>query len=263
MIRLAINGACGRMGRRLIALASDAPDMRVVAALEAAGHPAIGRDAGEVAGVGALGLRVTAEWEAPANVLLDFSTPAGTLARLAEAAERKSAVVIGTTGLGSQDRTRIERAAEMIPVLRAPNMSVGMNLMFKVVGDVARALGDDYDVEIVETHHRFKKDAPSGTALRLAEAIAAAMEREVERDAVFGRHGEVGERGPREIGIHAVRGGDVVGDHTVSFITLGERIEITHRAHTRDTFARGALRAARFIAGKPPGLYTMRDVLGL
>jgi len=262
MIRLAINGAAGRMGQRLVVLGSGEPDLRIVAALEAAGNPAVGRDAGEVAGIGALGVKIETEWHVPADVMIDFSTPAGTLSRLADAVERRCAAVIGTTGLTAEQRGRLADASRAIPILHAPNMSVAVNLMFKIVGEVAAALGVDYDVEIVEVHHRYKRDAPSGTALRLAESIAGATGRDAVRDAVFGRHGDVGERGPREIGIHAVRGGDVVGEHTVSFMALGERLEITHRAHTRDTFARGALRAARFIAGKPPGLYTMQDVLG-
>ena len=185
------------------------------------------------------------------------------MARLAEAVVKDAAVVTGTTGLTDEQKAEIEKAAEKIPVLFAPNMSVGVNLLFKLVGEVAAALGDAYDIEIIETHHRFKKDAPSGTALRLAEKIAEATGRDIAKDIVHGREGAVGERTEREIGMHAVRGGDIVGDHIVLYSTLGERVELTHRAHTRDTFVRGALRAARFLVGKPAGMYDMRDVLGL
>ena len=263
MIRVAINGVAGRMGLRLAALGSAEEDMTIVAGLESAGHPALGRDVGELAGIGPLGLAVTTAWEGEADVLVDFSTPAGTMARLPEVVTKGTAAVIGTTGLTDEQKAAVARAAEKVPVLLAPNMSVGVNLLFKLAGDVARALGDGYDIEIVEAHHRFKKDAPSGTALRLAERIAEATGREVATDLVHGREGAVGERTGREIGMHAVRAGDIVGDHTVLYSTLGERIELTHRAHTRDTFVRGALRAARFVAGKPAGLYGMQDVLGL
>lgn len=262
MIKVAINGAAGRMGMRLVALASADEQMEVVAALEAEGHERLGRDAGELAGVGALGVPVSSDWDG-AEVLVDFSSPQATLARIEEAERNGTAVVIGTTGLNDEQKARVNHAAKNIPVLFAPNMSVGMNLLFNLVGEVARALGDEYDIEIVEAHHRFKKDAPSGTALGLAERIVEATGRSVTDDLVHGREGQTGERSRREIGMHAVRGGDIVGDHTVYYSTLGERIEITHRAHTRDTFVRGALRAARFLAGKPKGLYHMKDVLGL
>ena len=262
MIKVAINGAAGRMGRRLVALVTEEDDMQVVAALEGSGHELVGRDAGEIAGIGPIGVPVSAEWKERADVLIDFSVPAGTMARLPQAVEKGTAMLIGTTGLTDDQRAEIAKAAERIPVLQAPNMSVGVNLLFKLAGEVAAALGDEYDIEIVETHHRFKKDAPSGTALRLAESIAEATGRDLSKEAVYGRHGATGERTRREIGIHALRAGDIVGDHTVIFSTLGERIELTHRAHTRDTFARGALRAARFLAGKPPRMYSIQDVLG-
>ena len=261
MIRVAINGAAGRMGRRLVDLASGEEDMRVVAALEQASHADIGRDAGELAGRGPIGVVLKSEWDAAADVLIDFSSPEGAMARLAEAVEKGIAVVIGTTGLSDAQKAEVEAASKKIPVLPAPNMSVGVNLLFKLASQVAAALGDEYDIEIIEAHHRFKKDAPSGTALRLAEEIASATGRDLAKDAVHGREGKKAQRKPGEIGIHAVRAGDIVGDHTVIFSTLGERIELTHRAHTRDTFARGALRAALFLAGKPAGMYGMSDVL--
>ena len=262
MIKIAINGAAGRMGRRLVALCSAEPDMTVTAALDAPGHPLLGRDAGELAGIGPLNLPVESDWGQDANVLIDFSSPAGALARLKECCRRKTAGLIGTTGLTDEQKAEITAAAATIPVLLAPNMSIGVNVLFNLVGEIAKTLGQDYDIEIVEAHHRFKKDAPSGTALRLAEKICAATGRDINTDLVHGRQGAVGERTPREIGMHAIRSGDIVGDHTVSFTTLGERIEITHRAHTRDTFVRGAVRAARFLAAQPPGNYTMNNVLG-
>ena len=263
MIRVVINGAAGRMGRRLVALCAAEKDMTVTAALDARAYPALGRDAGELAGIGSLGLPVKCDWDGNADVMIDFSSPAGTLARLKECVEQGTAMVIGTTGLSDRQKAHLVAAGEKIAVLQAPNMSVGVNLLFNLVGEVAKALGDAYDIEIIEAHHRFKKDAPSGTALRLAERICSATGRDPATDIVRGRKGMVGERTRREIGMHAVRGGDIVGDHTVSFTTLGERIELIHRAHTRDTFARGAIRAARFVAGKPAGNYRMNDVLGL
>ena len=262
MIQVVINGAAGRMGRRLINLVRNEEDMTLVAALEHEGCDALGADAGEIAGCGSLGVKITAEWLGPADVLIDFTSPAGTLARLDEAIEKKAALMIGTTGCTASEEARIAKAAEKVPVLHPPNTSVGVNLLFDLVGQVAAALGDDYDIEIVEAHHRFKKDAPSGTALRLAENICKATGREIAKDVVHGRQGITEPRTQKEIGMHAVRAGDIVGEHTVTFCALGERIELTHRAHTRDTFARGAIRAARFLVGKEPGMYTMADVLG-
>lgn len=261
MIRIAINGAAGRMGLRLVDLISREKDMRVVAALEAKGNPCAGRDAGELAGCGANGLIISPEWAERADVMIDFSAPAGLMQRLPEALRMNCALLVGTTGLTDNEKSALAQAARKVPVLVAPNMSIGVNLLFKVAAQVAAALGEEYDIEIVEAHHRFKKDAPSGTALRLAESIAGATGRDLARDASFGRHGASAERKPGEIGIHAVRAGDIVGDHTVIFSTLGERIELTHRAHTRDTFVRGAIRAARFLAGKPAGMYSMSDVV--
>ena len=261
MIRIAINGAAGRMGRRLVDLISREKELRLVAALEQEGHPDERRDAGELAGCGALGLKISPEWAEQADVMIDFSAPAGLMQRLPEALRMNCALLIGTTGLTDHEKAALARASHKIPILVAPNMSIGVNLLFKLAGQIAAALGEEYDIEIVETHHRFKKDAPSGTALRLAEEIAGATGRDAARDAVHGRHGAYVERKRGEIGIHAVRAGDIVGDHTVIFSTLGERIELTHRAHTRDTFVRGAIRAARFLAGKPAGVYSMSDVL--
>lgn len=261
MVRIAINGAAGRMGRRLVDLISREHGMCVVAALETAGHPDLKKDAGELAGCSRIGLPVSETWADSADVLIDFSSPAGLLARLPEAVKHNCAVLVGTTGLGDHEKTELAHAARHVPVLVAANMSVGVNLLFRLVGEVAASLGPEYDIEIVEAHHRFKKDAPSGTALKLAEEIATATGRSLAKDVSYGRHGVSAERHHGEIGVHAVRAGDIVGDHTVTFCAMGERIEITHRAHTRDTFVRGAIRAARFLAGKKPGMYGMRDVL--
>ena len=265
MLRVAVTGAAGRMGTTLVRLVREAHDLELVAAVERPGHPALGRDAGEVAGVGGVGVPLTEGLEAVlsgADVVVDFTSAQASVAHAQAVARASKAIVIGSTGLSAADKEALRRAGEACRVLWAPNMSVGVNVLLRVVAEVARLLGPDYDVEIVETHHRFKKDAPSGTALALAESVAAALGRDLESDAVYGRQGMVGERGAREIGIHAVRAGDVVGDHTVVFGGLGERVEITHRATSRETFARGALRAARWLAGQPNGFYGMADVLG-
>ncbi len=267
MAGVAVIGASGRMGRAILAALKDNPyGLTLAAAVEAPGHPLKGADAWEAAGIGRAGVAITddaAQALARSDIAIDF-TGAETSAGHARAAARAGrGIVIGSTGLDAGQKAAVAEAASEVPVVLAPNMSVGVNLMFKVAADVARVLGDAYDVEIVETHHRFKKDAPSGTAVRLAEAVAGALGRDLERDGVFGRKGLVGERGRREIGVFAVRAGDVVGEHTLVFGGLGERFEITHRAHSRDTFARGAVRAAAWLVGKPPGLYDMAAVLGL
>ncbi len=266
MIELVVAGAAGRMGGRIIALAQESDDLRIAAALARPGHPALGKDAGEVGGVGRLGVSITAD-PGPAltrdRVLVEFTAPEATVEHLRVAAAQGARAVVGTTGLGAAQQNELRALAGRTAVVYSPNMSVGVNLAFRVLALMAGALGDDYDVEITEIHHRMKKDAPSGTAAKMAEVIAEALGRDLGAMGVYGRHGMVGERGPKEIGVHALRGGDVVGEHTVVFAALGERLELTHRAHTRDTFARGALRAARFVAGARPGLYSMADVLGL
>lgn len=261
-----VAGAAGRMGSRVVACLRDTPELRLVGALEASGHPALGRDAGEVAGVGPLGVPIGADAAATLTrdrILIEFSVPEATVEHLRIIARVSSRAVVGTTGLTASQREEITRLAEKVPILVSPNMSVGVNLAFKLLAQMAHVLGDDYDVEITETHHRFKKDAPSGTALRMAEVIADALGRDLDRVAVYGRQGTPGERTQKEIGLLSLRSGDVVGEHTVTFGNLGERLELTHRAHSRDTFARGAIRAARFIASASPGLYSMQDVLGL
>lgn len=265
-LRVAVAGAAGKMGRTLIRVVAESAEAKLVGALERDGHPDMGADAGTLAGLAEQGLAVTAKLEDAlknAQVLVEFTAPA-TATELAHAAEARGiALVVGTTGLGPEERQAIERAAARIPVVLSPNMSVGVNLALRLLETAARTLGEGFDVEIVESHHRLKKDAPSGTALRMAEVIAQASGRELASSLVAGRQGQVGARRPGEIGVLALRGGDVVGEHTVHFLGLGERLEITHRASSRDTFARGALRAALWLRGRKPGLYSMQDVLGI
>jgi 4-hydroxy-tetrahydrodipicolinate reductase len=266
MIRVAVAGAAGQMGRRVLHAISQDDEFRLVGALEAPGHPALGRDAGTEAGVAAF--RVPISDDLPgvlqeADVLVDFTRPEASLNHLGEAVSARKAVVIGTTGFGPGQWEEIQRIGPSTRCVISPNMSVGVNLVWRILRDVAKALGDDYDVEIVEAHHRRKVDAPSGTALRMAEVVSEALGRELREVGVFSRHGQIGPRKDREIGIQVVRAGDIVGEHTVIFAGAGERIEIVHRAHSRDNFARGALRAAKWVVGQPPGLYDMQDVLGL
>ncbi|MCK4601165.1 MAG: 4-hydroxy-tetrahydrodipicolinate reductase [Phycisphaerae bacterium] len=270
MTKIAITGAAGRMGRRIAALAIESGSTElttgelfdIVSAIEVAGHEVLGRDVGELAGVGMFGVKVTETIEDAPDVLIDFSTPEGTIRWLDVCRDRKISMVIGTTGLTESQLAEIADAASKIAIVHAANMSVGVNLLLKIVGEVARALGEDYDVEIAETHHRFKKDAPSGTALALAKAICTAAGKDAGEAIVYGRAGQCPRKGG-EIGMHALRVGDTVGEHTVHFGNLGETVTLGHTAHTRDTFARGALRAAQWVVGKPAGLYTMQDVLGL
>jgi 4-hydroxy-tetrahydrodipicolinate reductase len=261
-----VAGAAGRMGSRIVALLAEASDLTLTGALEAPGHPALGRDAGEVAGVGRAGVPLGSDAAAVitrGRVLIEFSTPEATLDHLRLVSRAHASAVIGTTGFSAAQREEIGALAQSAAIMLSPNMSVGVVLAVKLLATMARALGDEYDVEITEIHHRFKKDAPSGTAQWMAEVVAEALGRDLGKVGVHGRHGLPGERTTKEIGVFSLRSGDVVGEHTVSFGTLGERIELTHRAHSRDTFGRGALRAARFVAGRGPGLYSMNDVLGL
>src|SRR5499433_3723927 len=266
MADIVVAGAAGRMGNRIIACLADTADLRLVGALEAPGHVAIGRDAGELAGVAKTGVTVGTDAAAEIKrdrILIEFSVPEASLAHLKLVARAGARAVIGTTGFSAAQRAEIGELAKRAAILISPNMSVATNVAFTLLATMAKALGDEYDIEITEIHHRFKKDAPSGTALRMAEIVAGALGRDLEQVAVYGRQGLPGERTRPEIGILSLRSGDVAGEHTVSFGTLGERLELTHRAHNRDTYARGALRAARFIVGRPPGLYSMADVLGL
>ncbi len=266
MTDVVVAGAAGRMGTRVVACLQGDTGLEVAAALEAPGHPAIGADAGEVAGVGRINVPITADSRAAITrdrILVEFSVPEASLAHLELVAESGARAVIGTTGFTPAQRDRIVELGRRAAIMLAPNMSVGVNVAYQALALIAKALGDDYDIEVTEIHHRFKKDAPSGTALRMAEVVAEALGRDLGKVSVYGRQGMTGERAQKEIGVMSLRSGDVVGEHTVSFGTLGERVELTHRAHSRDTFARGALRATRWIAGRGPGLYSMQDVLGL
>ena len=270
MIRIAISGAAGRMGRRLVEMVLLDPDAELAAAIESADHAAVGQTAHELcmgeipADAAGREVPVTdALPDAPLDVTIDFSSPAQAVRMAQRAAEKGFALLCGTTGLDAEQKAAIEAAAQQAPVIHAPNCTTGVNVMFQIAARIARTLGDGYDVEIVESHHRFKQDAPSGTALRLAECVAEALNRDLDTVGIYGRKGTTGQRPGDQIAIHTLRRGDVVGDHTVSFTTLGETIELTHKAHSRDAFARGALRAALWLAGKPPGLYTMDQVLGL
>ena len=265
MTRVAVTGAAGRMGKTLIQAIHQAEDLTLGAAFERGGLSLIGADAGELAGVGRMGVALSDDLAAAADAydaLIDFSVPESTLRSVEVCAAAGKRLVIGTTGFDDDGLARIRAAAQRVPILMAPNMSVGVNLAFRLVELAARVLGDDVDVEIVEAHHRHKIDAPSGTAVRMGEIVAAALGRELEQVAVYGRHGTTGARARDAIGFATVRAGDIVGEHTVLYAGNGERLEITHRAESRMNFAQGALRAARFLAGKPHGLFDMQDVLG-
>ena len=262
MTTIAITGAAGRMGTRLIALAKQSGDFQILGAIERADAPQIAKDAGEVAGIGPIGLPITHDLRPTPQVLIDFTVPDGMRHWLKTCRDRGIAMLIGTTGLRQADNDIITQAATDIPVLQAPNMSLGVNVLFKIAGEVAKLLGDDYDKEIVELHHRYKKDAPSGTALGLADAILKAMGK-TKDSLVFDRHGGDAVRQRGEIGMHALRVGDEVGKHTISFGALGERLELTHTATNRDTFVHGALKAAKWLATQKPGRYTIADMLGL
>ncbi|MGF1643827.1 MAG: 4-hydroxy-tetrahydrodipicolinate reductase [Thiotrichales bacterium] len=265
MTRIAIVGAAGRMGRTLIQACQQDAGCQLSAATEHAEHSLLGADAGELAGVGRLGVALVATLEeAPDfDVLIDFTRPEATLEHLAFCESQRRAIVIGTTGFDAAGKARIAAAARAIPVVFAPNMSVGVNLSLKLLDLAARVLGNEFDVEIIEAHHRHKIDAPSGTALRMGEVVAAALGRDLEHCAVYGREGVTGARSRETIGFATVRAGDIVGDHTVLFAGDGERVEITHKASSRMTFAKGAVRAAKWLESKSSGLYDMQDVLGL
>lgn len=265
MTNLAILGAAGRMGRMLIKCAADIPGVRVSAAIEQPGHPQLGQDAGLLAGLPALNIPLAAEWPdaETAHVVVDFTFHAATANHLRNAATNNQGLILGTTGHTDDEKSLIHHAAREIPIVYAANFSFGVNLLLDLVQRAAAALDTTYDAEIIELHHRLKKDAPSGTALSLAQSVADGRGVLLNDVANYGRHGIVGERPVGEISLHAVRGGDIVGDHTVLFAALGERIEITHKASSRECFATGALRAAQWLQNKPAGLYTMRHVLGL
>ena len=266
MSRIAIVGAAGRMGRTLVQALHETPGIDLTVAVERLGSSAIGADAGELAGIGRLNVPVEdglAGAIGRFDTLIDFTTPVATLAHLALCRAHGKRLVIGTTGLDAAGRDQIAAAGADIGIVFAPNMSVGVNLCFKLLELAARVMGEDADIEIVEAHHRHKVDAPSGTALRMGEVIAQTLGRNLAEVAVYGREGRTGERDRRTIGFETIRAGDVVGEHTVWFATEGERVEITHKASSRMTFARGAVRAAQWLAGQPAGVYDMQDVLGL
>lgn len=265
-MNVAIIGAAGRMGGHLIHAVLEAEGLELTGAIERHDHPQIGFDAGLVAGAGELGVKISddlATTMARADVLIDFTFPDVTLQNLAICAAQGKMLVSGSTGFTPEQRAEAEKYAEKIPVVLAPNMSVGVNTCFKLLKEAAKILGDGFDVEVVELHHNKKKDSPSGTAVRMGEVVADALGRDYNKVANFHREGMCGERTKQEIGMQTVRGGDIVGEHTVYFIGMGERIEISHRAMSRDMFARGAARACQWLNGKGPGIYDMQDVLEL
>jgi 4-hydroxy-tetrahydrodipicolinate reductase len=262
MMKIAITGAAGRMGRRIAALAIEAEVFDIVGAVEFPGHEAIGQDIGDLAGVGSFGLKVSEKLEDVPDVMIDFSLPEGSLHWLEYCRDHQVKMVIGTTGHTESQEAAIADASGIIAIVKAGNYSMGINLLCKLVGLAARTLGEQFDIEVSETHHRFKKDAPSGTAIMLAKAACAALGKEYGEVAVLGRGG-LQPRKPGEIGMHALRVGDTVGEHTVHFGNLGETLTLSHSVHTRDTLVRGALRATQWVMDKPAGLYDMQDVLGL
>jgi 4-hydroxy-tetrahydrodipicolinate reductase len=264
MINVVVTGVAGRMGREIVRLVLATPGLQLHGAVERPG-PAVGQDAAALAGLPPCGAAVVDALEKAlpgAAVVIDFTHFDASASHAERCAAAGVAIVIGSTGFTPPARARVAAAARRIPVVLSPNMSVGVNVLFELVRQAAAVLGDAYDVEIVELHHKKKKDAPSGTAMRLAEVAAEALARDPSKDLTFARHGMIGERPAREIGVQTVRGGDIVGEHTVFFCGDGERLELTHRATAREQFARGAVRAAAWVAGQPPGLHDMGDVLG-
>jgi 4-hydroxy-tetrahydrodipicolinate reductase len=264
MANVVVTGAAGRMGIQIIRMVKEA-GLTLSGAVERPGYPA-GQDAGAVAGVGPNGVTIVNSLDkalAGADVVIDFTSFEASVRHAATCAEKGVALVIGSTGFNADAKSRVAEAAKKVPVVLSPNMSVGVNVMFDLVRRAAAVLGEGYDIEMVELHHKLKKDAPSGTAMRLAEVAAEARGLDPAKELNYGRHGMIGERPAREIGVQTIRGGDIVGEHTVFYCGTGERLEITHRATSREQFARGAVRAAAWLVGKPAGLYDMADVLGL
>lgn len=266
VINVTVAGAAGRMGQRISALCIESPGVNLSGAFEHSGHARIGEDIGLTAGKEAVGVRISDGLPAlieSTDVIIDFTTVESTIENLRIASSHGKAMVIGTTGFSADDIAVIESLSKNIPCVFAPNMSVGINLLIRVLRDVTKVLGDDYDIEIIEAHHRLKKDAPSGTAMKFAQVIADSLSRNLDEVGVFARKGMIGERTSKEIGVQTIRAGDIVGEHTVLFGGIGERVEITHKASSRDTFARGAVRAALWLDGREAGLYDMLDVLDL
>ena len=266
MIALAVAGAAGRMGRAILSAALKDPAFQITGALEQGSHPDIGKEAGPLLGLELSGVRISSDSSAvlkKAQVLIDFTHPSAIAGHLSAAVEAKAGYVLGTTGFDASAIEMLEKASQSIAIVQSPNMSIGVNLLFKLAELTGKILDESYDIEISEIHHRMKKDSPSGTAAKLLEILAAARKKNLKKDVVFGREGNVGARPKGEIGVFALRGGDVVGDHTVSFLGDGERVELVHKASSRDAFALGALRAAKFVASRKQGLYTMQHVLGM
>ena len=264
MIRVAITGVCGRMGRCTTQGISQQADMKLVGAIQYTGHPQIGHDAGVVAGIGEIGVPVTGELAdvlENADVVIEFSKPEATVQHLRQVVDADKAMVVGTTGFSPNELATVNALASQIRCVMAPNMSLGVNVMIQALELIAKALGDDYDIETIETHHNRKVDAPSGTALRLAETVATALGRDLAEVKIYGRHGTVGPRPEKQIGTHAIRGGDIAGDHTVLFAAQGEQLSVVHRSHNREAFAKGALRAARWVVDAPKGLHDVSEIL--
>jgi len=259
-------GVGGRMGGAVVRAIKDATGVELIGAIDRPGSARIGKDAGEISAAGYLGVAVGDKIESVlkrGTVIVDFTHPQASLSTLRAAAKTITPIVIATTGFNTKQQAEIKRLSRRTPTLLSANTSLGVNVLLSLLGKAAKMLGDDYDIEIIEAHHRFKKDAPSGTALALGRSVANALDRDLDKVAVNGRKGIVGERTKKEIALLCVRAGDIVGEHTVIFGGIGERLEFTHRAHSRDTFARGAIRAAQWLAKRKPGFYTMQDVLGL
>lgn len=266
MVKAVVTGAGGRMGGRIISLISEMEDIKVTGAVEVAGHPIIGRDVGQGLGLGKTGLLVCdklVDCIDQSDVVIDFTNHEASLKYLRIAGERKRAIIIGSTGFTAEEMNKVKELANNTRCVLAPNMSVGVNVMLKVLEYCAGIFGDDYDVEIIEAHHHLKKDAPSGTAMKMAQVLADKLGRDLDKVGIYTRKGLIGERTKKEIGIQTVRAGDIVGEHTVMFGGIGERLEFIHRAHSRDNFAKGAIRAAQWIVNQKNGLYDMQDVLGL
>jgi 4-hydroxy-tetrahydrodipicolinate reductase len=263
-VRAIVVGAGGKMGGRIIYIIKETPSIKLSRAIERPDHPSVGMDIGDVIGLGKMGVILEGSLKkGEGDVIINFTSPQSSIESLEFAKETGLAIVIGTTGLSSEQRNKAKELSKNVRCVLAPNMSVGVNVMFRIVQEVATVLGPEYDIEILESHHRLKKDSPSGTAVKLGELIANATGRDFGKVGVYGRKGMVGERTKDEIGMQVIRAGDIVGEHTVLFGGVGERLEIIHRAHSRDNFARGAVRAALWVVNQPNGLYDMQDVLGL
>ena len=264
MIKIVVCGGCGRMASKVTQLIYQDNKLKLIGIVESPTHPDIGKDWGTIAGQGKTGIMVVDDLEAiiqDADQIVEFTNPKVSLQHLEIVARYKKTMIVGTTGFSGEEILKMKSLSQNIPFLFSPNMSLGVNLLFRLAAETAVSLGDSYDIEIIESHHRFKKDAPSGTAKKLAQEIAKTKGINLNKVAIYGREGIIGERKRREIGIHSIRGGDITGEHTVMFTALGERIELTHKAHSRDTFAYGTIQAIKFMEGKPAGFYEMKDVL--